>query len=86
MDQDAQDELQLIGSQVSTALQEEGIDPDEAVVTAKLKMLAAQKHLEIGKRGLAISHSALYQFAAESPFVIRDILRQCQDQLRYQCA
>jgi hypothetical protein len=81
-----EDELQLIGSQVGDALQYDGVDPDEQAVAAKLKTLAEQKRREIGRRGLAICHSALYRFAADTPSVVADILRQCRDQLGYECA
>jgi hypothetical protein len=77
------DELLLIGSQVSDLLQCEDTEADEHLVQQKLKLLANLKRQEIGKRGLAICHTALYQFAAETPSVVSDILRQCQEQADY---
>jgi len=78
-----QDELLLIGSQVSDLLQSEDAEADEHLVKKKLMLLAKLRHREIGKRGLAICHTALYQFAADTPSVVSDILRQCRDQTRY---
>lgn len=78
-----QDELQIIGSDVSNALQSEGIAPDEQAVTNTLNALADQKAREIGRRGFAIRDSALYRFAAETPAVIADILRECRDRAAY---
>jgi hypothetical protein len=72
-----EDELQLIGSQVSDSLYEENIAPTEAAVRAKIQGLARLKGLEIGKRGLAICHHALYQFAANTPAVVTDITASC---------
>jgi hypothetical protein len=72
-----EDELQLIGSQVSDSLYEDNIAPTEAAVRAKLQELARLKGLEIGKRGLAICHHALYEFAANTSAVVTDITRSC---------
>jgi hypothetical protein len=78
-----QDELLLIGSQVSDLLQSEDAEVDEHSVKQKLTLLANLRQREIGKRGLAICHTAIYQFAAATPSVVSDILRQCQDQASY---
>jgi hypothetical protein len=76
-------ELQLIGSQVSDMLDADEAEPDESTVKTKLDQLAKIKEREIGRRGLAICHSALYRFAAETPSVVSDILRQCREQASY---
>lgn len=78
------DELQLIGSQVASMLQHEDTEPNEERVASMLRLLADLKAREIGKRGLALCHSSLYRFAADTPSVVTDILRQCRDQLDYQ--
>jgi hypothetical protein len=74
-----EDELQLIGSQVSDLLREEHIEPTEEAVRAKLQSLAHLKKGEIGRRGLAMCHHALYSFAANTPAVVSDIARSCQE-------
>lgn len=73
-----EDELQLIGSQVSDQLREEHIDPTEPVVRAKLLSLSHLERSAIGRRGLAICHHALYLFAANTPAVVADITRECR--------
>ena len=65
-----EDELQLVGSQVSDSLFEDNIIPTEAVVRSKLQELARLKDLEVGKRGLALCHHALYHFAANTAAVV----------------
>lgn len=72
------DELQLLCSQVSDLLREENIAPSDSVVIRKLSSLAVSKKSEIGKRGLAMCHHALYLFAANTPSVVSDIVRQCR--------
>lgn len=73
-----EDELQLIGSQVSDLLREEKVDPTEQAVRGKLLSIADITKLSIGKRGLAMCHHALYQFAANNPAVVSDITRECR--------
>jgi hypothetical protein len=65
-------------------LQHEDTEPNEERVASMLRLLADLKAREIGKRGLALCHSSLYRFAADTPSVVTDILRQCRDQLDYQ--
>jgi hypothetical protein len=72
-----EDELRLIGSQVSDLLREERLDPTETNVRLKLQGLATLKRREIGKRGLAICHHALYAFAANNVAIVADIAREC---------
>jgi hypothetical protein len=72
-----EDELQLIGSQVSDLLREEALEPTEVTIRTKLLSLANLKANEIGRRGLALCHHALYTFAANSTAVVTEITRAC---------
>lgn len=78
-----EDELQLIGSQVSDCLMIESLDPTEANVRLKLQVLSSIKKREIGRRGLAMCHHALYAFAADNPAIVADITRECKNRLQY---
>ena len=78
-----EDELQLIGSQVSDCLKEENLAPTEINVRTKLQVLATANMREIGKRGLAMCHHALYAFAANSPAIVKDITRECENGVHY---
>jgi hypothetical protein len=74
-----EDELQFIGSQVSAQFREDGIEPTEENVRKKLRILARDKKLEIGRRGLAICNHAVYFFAANTDSVVSDIVRSCEE-------
>lgn len=77
------DELQAIGGQVSDDLRFDGVAADEDAVRNKLLYYARSKERDIGRHGLAICHSAVYRFAAATPSVVSDILRQCREQASY---
>lgn len=81
--QQIEDELQLIGNQVSDMLREDNLQPTEDAVRSRLQILATEKKAEIGKRGLAICHHALYVFAADTPAIVSDIARECRDRISY---
>ncbi len=71
-------EMQLIGSQVTDELRADNVEATQDTVRSKLLRLARLRELEIGKRGLAICHHALYLFAANNPAVVSDIVRECK--------
>lgn len=79
----SEDELQLLGSQVSGQLHEEKAVPSEELVRGKLKALTSWKKAAIGKNGLAICHHALYLLAAKKPAIVSDITRQCLERAAY---
>lgn len=72
------DEVQNVAGDVQGWLQEDGIPPTEFNVRDRILRRASQERRQIGRRGLAIVLSSFYEHIAQTPVLLAQIIRTCE--------
>lgn len=76
---DLDDEVQLVAGEVDGMLRHDQVPPNETNVRDRLRLRANQERGRIGHRALAIVKSHFYEHVAQTPVLLTQVVRTCQN-------